>query len=64
MDWWNSSLELPLYSWMKRVWNAKSYIIPSFQRFNLKEVQWNKETYFIMKIKITNWDKMCDFVML
>ena len=59
-----NSSALPLYSWIKRGWDAERVIRPSSQRFNVIAAQWNKEAYFIMKSKATNEDQFCEFVKL
>ena len=59
-----SSSALPLYSWMKRGWDAERVIRPSSQRFNVIAAQWNKEAYFMMKSKTTNEDQFRDFINL
>ena len=59
-----SSSALPLYSWMKRGWDAERVIRPSSQRFNVIAAQWNKEAYFMMKSKTTNKDQFWEFIKL
>ena len=59
-----SSSALPLYSWMKRGWDAERVIRPSSQWFNLIDAQWNKEAYFMMKSKTTNKDQFWEFIKL
>ena len=59
-----SSSALPLYSWMKRGWDAERVTRPSSQRFNVIAAQWNKEAYFMMKSKTTNEDQFCEFIKL
>ena len=59
-----SSSALPLYSWMKRGWDAERVIRPSSQRINVIAAQWNKEAYFMMKSKTTNEDQFCEFIKL
>ena len=59
-----SSSALPLYSWMKRGWDAERVIRPSSQRFNIIAAQWNKEAYFMMKRKTTSDDQFWDFINL
>ena len=59
-----SSSALPLYSWMKRGWDAELVIRPSSQRFNVIAAQWNKEAYFMMKSKTTNKDQFWEFIKL
>ena len=46
-----SSSALPLYSWIKRGWDAEHVIRPSSQKFNVIAAQLNKESYFMMKSK-------------
>ena len=59
-----SSSALPLYSWMKRGWDAERVIRPSSQRFNVIAAQWNKEAYFMMKSNTTNDNQFWDFIKL
>ena len=59
-----SSSALPLYSWMKRGWDAERVIRPSSQRFNVIAAQWNKEAYFMMKSKTTKKDQFWEFIKL
>ena len=59
-----SSAALPLYSWMKRGWDAERVIRPSSQRFNVIVAQWNKEAYFMMKRKTTSDNQFWDFINL
>ena len=59
-----SSAALPLYSWMKRGWDAERVIRPSSQRFNVIAAQWNKEAYFMMKRKTTSDNQFWDFINL
>ena len=59
-----SSAALPLYSWMKRGWDAERVIRPSSQRFNAIVAQWNKEAYFMMKRKTTSDNQFWDFINL
>ena len=51
-----SSSALPLYYWMKRGWDVERVIRLYSQRFNVIATQWDKEAYFMMKIKTTNED--------
>ena len=59
-----SSSAIPLYSWMKRGWDAEWVIRPSSQRFNVIAAQWNKEAYFMMKSNTTNDNQFWDFIKL
>ena len=59
-----SSSALPLYSWMKRGWDAERVIRQSSQKFNVIAAQWNKEAYLMMKNKTTNKDQFWEFIKL
>ena len=59
-----SSSALPLYSWMKRRWDAERVIRPSSQRFNIIAAQWNREAYLMMKSKTTKENQFCGFIKL